>query len=82
MRQVYIRNTLERIQRRIQARFIWTVSSTTAHICARCLIRASVLVQDAEFICFREKLFLIGSAASGLTVRLPNMDQMTGGGLK
>lgn len=82
MRRVYIRNTLERIQRRIQARFIWTVSSTTVHSCVRYLIQASILVQNAEFICFREKLFLIGSDASGLTVRLPNMDQMTGGGLK
>ena len=41
-----------------------------------------VLLQCAEICALAKKLFLFGSAASGLTVRLPNMDQMTGGGLK
>lgn len=50
--------------------------------CTKRLNIFSVLLQCAEICPPAKKLFLIGSAASGLTVRLPNMDQMTGGGLK
>ena len=52
------------------------------YICANCMITTCILLQCAEFDSPAQKLFLFGSAASGLTVRLPNMDQMTGGGLK
>lgn len=40
------------------------------------------LWQFAEFHFLAQKLFLIGSAVSGLPVTLPNMDRMTGGGLE
>ena len=53
-----------------------------SYICAKCMDTACILLQCAEFDSPAQKLFLFGSAASGLTVRLPNMDQMTGGGLK
>lgn len=61
------------------------ISATPNHIsyiCANCTTTARILLQCAEFDSPAQKLFLFGSAASGLTVRLPNMDQMTGGGLK
>ena len=49
---------------------------------ANCSILIFALLHNAELLCSGEKLFLIRSAASGLTVILPNMDRMAGGELE
>lgn len=48
-------------------------------VCANRLIQRWILLQNAESANPSELLFLIRSAASGLTVILPNMDWMAGG---
>jgi len=59
-----------------------TIYHSRSHICANRSICIGILLQNAEFIDPGEKLFLIRSAASGLTVILPNMDRMAGGELE
>lgn len=78
MRQLYIRKRNHRIGRGASA----GLHSQNKDICANCLISISILMQNAESLCFDEKLFLIRSAASGLAVTLPTMDRMAGGELE
>jgi len=70
MRQVYIRET----QLYFPAGF-----STSQQICAKRSFFPANLLHIAEFLVRFEKLFLIRSAISGLTVTLPNMDRKSGG---
>lgn len=84
MRQFYIRVIKAhfpkaRGQRSLQS---WCGGRADEWFCAKFLNTAAFLWQSAEFPFFTQNLFLIRSAVSGLTVTLPNMDQMTGGGLK
>lgn len=78
MRRLYIR----KIQYTVHGTEFIAPSYLGKHICVVCLILACDLLQFAESLCFGEKLFLIRSVASGLTVTLPNMDRMAGGELE
>lgn len=78
MRHPYIRKN----QCRIHGIYFTSPGYLNNRICISCLILAWNLLQNAEFLCFSKKLFLIRSAASGLTVTLPNMDRMAGGELE
>lgn len=84
MRQFYIRAPWAFPAKAMHQRSSQTRSSRiiNGHIYAKHPNNFVALLQCAENRPFAKKLFLFGSAASGLTVRLPNMDQMTGGGLK
>lgn len=77
MRQLYIRGLRRNVNDGVPAN-----PSYISHICANRSICIGILLQNAEFIDPGEKLFLIRSAASGLTVILPNMDRMAGGELE
>ena len=81
MRQIYKRIFQAYICRIVNEK-AWTVYSAIIHICANCSILSCILLQNAESLCISKKLFLIRSAASGLTVILPNMDRMAGGELE
>lgn len=84
MRQFYIRVPWTYPAKAMHQRSSQTRSSRiiNGHICAKHPNNFAALLQCAEKRPLAKKLFLFGSAASGLTVRLPNMDQLTGGGLK
>lgn len=77
IRQLYIRGLRRSVNDGVPAK-----PSYISHICANRSICIGILLQNAEFIDPGEKLFLIRSAASGLTVILPNMDRMAGGELE
>ena len=77
MRQLYIRELRRSVNEGIPAN-----PSYISHICANRSICIGFLLQNAESIGPGEILFLIRSAASGLTVILPNMDRMAGGELE
>ncbi len=78
MRQLYIKKK----QYRARRSFYTGLCCLNRSICANCLIFDFLLLQNAELLYSSEKLFLIRSAVSGLTVILPNMDRMAGGELE
>lgn len=75
MRQLYIRST----QLQIVFAKSWPIYCTNGHICASCLTFSCNFLQNAEIRELVQKLFLFRSAASSLTVTLPNMDRVMGG---
>ena len=78
MRHPYVRKN----QCRIHGIYFTAPGYLDNQICINCLILVCNFLQNAEFLCFSAKFFLIRSAASGLTVTLPNMDRMAGGELE
>ena len=78
MRQLYIRGSRRMASGGTPAEAYRPISPA----CANRLIHSWILLQNAESANPSELLFLIRSAASGLTVILPNMDRMAGGELK
>lgn len=82
MRQLYIGKPQAYIQR-ITIILFQQSQRTNSGVGAFCAERTNIrliLLQCAKFHFSRQKLFLIRSAASSLTVTLPTMDRMTGGG--
>lgn len=84
MRQIYIRKLQTRIQRIAVNRLQQSRYADNADIVfyIKRTNFCTILLQYAEFHFSEQKLFLIRSAASGLTVILPNMDRMAGGELE
>lgn len=81
MRQLYIGKPQAFIQRITINLFQQSqrTNSSVEVLCAEYTNIYVTLLQCAEFHFTRQKIFLIRSAASSLTVTLPTMDRMTGG---
>lgn len=78
VRQLYIRS-IQVCSEEAEAVKPWMVHCVNDYVCAICLIFNCIFLQNAENQKSSPKLFLFRSAASSLTVTLPNMDRVMGG---